>query len=131
MEQQVQQPRKFGVGVGSVLLLFATIAYWRGHLILAPILAVPGGLLALGGLFFPTLLVPVERRWMAGATVIGNFNTRVLLTVAYYTLITPMGLVFRLLGRDPLDRHPQTGDSYWTRRSPVARALCTAIVTVR
>lgn len=112
------QPRKFGLSVGSVLLLFAAIAYWRGHPILAPILAGPGGLLALGGLFFPTLLVPVERRWMAAAMVIGTFNTRVLLTVAYYALITPVGLAFRLLGRDPLDRHPHTGDSYWTRRAP-------------
>ena len=118
MEQQVQQPRKFGLSVGGVLLLFAAIAYWRGHLTLAPILAVPGGLLALGGVLFPGLLVPVERRWMAAAMVIGTFNTRVLLTVVYYLLITPIGLVFRLLGRDPLDRHPQTGDSYWTRRSP-------------
>jgi hypothetical protein len=118
MSEHVQQPRKFGLSVGGVLLLFAGIAAWRSHPTLAAVLAVPAAALVLGGLVAPAALVPVERRWMAAAAVLGAFNTRILLTVAYYLVITPVGLILRVAGRDPLDRRLHSGPSYWTRRPP-------------
>lgn len=118
MEQVAPQPRKFGLSVGSVLLLFATLAHWRGHPTLAMVLAAPGALLVVGGLLAPALLIPVERRWLAVAGIIGAFNTRIILIIAYYLLITPVGLAFRLFRRDPLERHTPTGATYWTRRPP-------------
>ena len=118
MSAPPQEPRKFGLSVGGVLLLFAGIAAWRNHPTLAVALAVPAGALLLGALVAPALLVPVERRWMAAAAVLGAFNTRILLTVAYYLLVTPVGLILRVAGRDPLDRRLHSGESYWTRRPP-------------
>ena len=41
----------------------------------------------------------------------------VALLLVYYGLVTPIGLVFRLMGRDPLQRRfDRALDSYWIRR---------------
>ena len=47
--------------------------------------------------------------------VIGN----VLMALVYYVLVTPVGLVFRLMRRDPLDRElDPEAKSHWVRRPP-------------
>ena len=110
--------RSFGFTVGGALVLLGLVAAWRGHPLLAAVLAFPGGLLVLGGLLAPSWLAPARRRWMAMATVVGAFNARVILTLAYYLIVTPVGLAMRLVARDPLDRRLKTGESYWHRRPP-------------
>ncbi len=50
---------------------------------------------------------------------IGFVVSFVLLAIFYYIVITPIGLVFRLMRRDPLCRKfDKTADSYWLRRRP-------------
>jgi hypothetical protein len=44
--------------------------------------------------------------------------TRVILTVMYYLVFTPIGLIMRALGRDPMNRS-LTGESYWIERTVV------------
>jgi hypothetical protein len=51
---------------------------------------------------------------------IGFVVSFILLAVFYYLVITPIGLVFRLMGRDPLCRKfDNTTDSYWLPHKPV------------
>ncbi len=51
--------------------------------------------------------------------VIGN----VLMALVFYLLVTPVGLVFRLLGRDLLDRKlDPEAPSYWSERPPPRKA---------
>jgi hypothetical protein len=54
---------------------------------------------------------------MKFAELIGAVMTRVILVVAYYLVITPIGLLLRLLGKDLLDIGTAGGDrdSYWRR----------------
>jgi len=113
-----QLEKSFGRAVGGVLLVIGLLALWRGHPYLAAALAIPGGLLVLGAFLAPSWLAPIRRRWMAMAAVIGAFNTRLILTLAYYLIVTPVGLVMRLVARDPLDRRLGTGESYWRKRGP-------------
>ena len=46
---------------------------------------------------------------------IGWIISHLVMAIFYYGILTPLGLVFRLMGRDPLQRHmdPKT-DTYWT-----------------
>ena len=108
--------RRFGVTVAIPLALLAGLGVWRGHTILPIVL---GGLATvLGGLAFvaPGLLAPVHTVWMRFAHALGWFNTRVLLGVVYFVVMTPTGFVMRLLGRDPLDRRLRDRPSYWVAR---------------
>ena len=108
--------RRFGFTVAIPLALLAALGTWRGHTVL-PVLF--GGLaLTLAGfaLLAPKLLGPVHKVWMAGAHGLGEFNARVLLGLVYFLMMTPMGMIMRLVGRDPLDRRLKDRPSYWVER---------------
>jgi hypothetical protein len=108
--------RKFGLTVGTAFAVFGAISWWRGHELPPRILWTLAGLLIVPGLLAPSILGPVQRGWMAFAMVLGHINTRIILTVLYYLVMTPVGLVMRLF-RDPLDRSlKDTRDSQWVRR---------------
>jgi hypothetical protein len=63
------------------------------------------------------VLKPVYSAWMKCARVLGWINTRFLLCVAFYLVITPIGLVLKLCGSDLLemkiDIHKET---YWKKK---------------
>jgi hypothetical protein len=76
-----------------------------------------GILAALGalGYFLPGALRPVYILWMALAFPIGWLVSHLLLLMVYYLAITPIGLVMRLTGHDPLQRRlDRAAESYWT-----------------
>ncbi|HXU83361.1 MAG TPA: SxtJ family membrane protein [Polyangia bacterium] len=110
--------RKFGLTVGGVFLAIAVYLALR-HRIRVPFYVVVslGSLLTLGGALAPSLLSPVQRVWMGLAHVLGWINARVLLSVVFFLIMTPMSLVMRLFGRDPLKRRFEKGRaSYWEDR---------------
>lgn len=111
--------RKFGLVVGGILLAMAALWILRHrHPLAARINLAIGGALVVGGVLAPTLLAPLHRVWMALAGALGWFNSRVLLGFVFYVLLAPIGLVLRLLGRDPLSRHfDRKRTTYWHERT--------------
>lgn len=76
-----------------------------------------GGLLALGaaGFLFPPLLRPIFVAWMVVAFPIGWCVLHVALAVVYFGVLTPIGCLFRLAGRDLLQIRPSAErSSYWS-----------------
>lgn len=65
------------------------------------------------GLTGTRLALPFYWAWLGIAYVMGNIMSRAIIAVVYYLLFTPIGLLSRAVGRDPLQlKKPQT-DSYW------------------
>jgi len=61
----------------------------------------------------PEFLAPVYRAWIRFGHVLGAVSSRIVLTVLFFVIFAPAGLVMRLLGRDPLNRRfDQDLDSY-------------------
>ena len=75
--------------------------------------------LVVSALGVPAALSPVYRAWMAVGSALGWINTRILLGAVFFLVVTPIGAVMRLTGRDPLRRkfEPRGG----TYRIPSAR----------
>ena len=96
--------RSFGISVGTVLLLIAAFLLWRGRTTGATIAGGVGAVLLLFGLTYPPLLYYPSKAWWALAAVLGYVNARIILTVAFLLVLTPIGLLWRALGRDPLTR---------------------------
>ncbi len=94
--------RSFGISVGVVLLGIAAFLVWRGRITIAEIVGGIGALLLLLGLTRPMWLKWPSDWWWKMAMVLGYINARVILTVAFTLLLTPMGLLWRVIGRDPL-----------------------------
>jgi hypothetical protein len=56
-------------------------------------------------LLAPLALKPVYRIWIKIGDLLGWINTRIILGVIFYLLVTPMGIFMRLLGNnDPMQR---------------------------
>ena len=65
----------------------------------------------------PTILTWFYRVWLKFGMIIGGIISKIILVVLYYGVFTPFGLVFRVLGKDPLNRRlDPKSTSYWTLR---------------
>lgn len=96
--------RSFGLIVGGIFLVIGIWPMiWRGEGARLWALSV-GALLVPLGLLIPAVLAPVFKAWMKVGHVLGWINTRIILGILYYGLITPMGTVMRLFGWDAMRR---------------------------
>jgi hypothetical protein len=102
---------------GLWLLFFGFLAGWQslfGEPALAAALAFLAVAVGALGLFKPYAVRSVFVGWMVLAFPIGWLVSRVLLASLYYGLFTPLAVVFRALGRDPLRRRAQPAvATYW------------------
>ena len=96
--------RQFGLMVGGIFLFIGLWPFvWRQEAVRIWVV-VPGALLATAGLIVPGLLKHVYQGWMWVGHVMGWINTRIILGILFYGIVTPMGLVMKLTGRDPMRR---------------------------
>lgn len=106
--------REFGLIVGGVLLLLSSWWLYRGKFPNASHVTMPvGAALVLLGLVLPRALVLPNRAWMAFAEVLSFVTTRIILAVVFFGIVTPIGVVKRWFGWDPLHRRAAPGESYW------------------
>ncbi len=107
---------KFGITVGTVFGLLGALLCWRDKdyyyyfLILCGAFIIPG-------VIAPMTLKPVEKVWMGAAKRMGWVMTRVILSILFFLVFTPMGLVAKLFGKQFLDlKIEKRKKSYWNYR---------------
>ena len=113
------QLRSFGLIVSAG---FAVIASWpvafRGQPPRTWALMLAATLAAMA-VCIPSALRSFHRVWMTVGEALGWLNTRIILTVAYYLVVVPIGLIRKFSGNDPMgrtfDRHAAT---YKVTRTP-------------
>jgi len=96
-------------------VVFAAIAWWRGNPTTTTVLGGLGCALILAGLLIPTYLGKVEREWMRLAHLISKVTTPIVMGLMYLLVLTPVGLLRRALGGDPMV-HEAHEQSYWKPR---------------
>ena len=94
--------KSFGKAVGGFLLLLAAVLWWRGRVTNAEIMAGIGAVLVVLGFIAPRLLKWPSVVWWKFASILGYVNARIILTIAFLIVLTPLAFLWRLLGRDPL-----------------------------
>jgi len=105
--------RSFGLSVGTVLLAVAGYLLWRGRVVGAEVTGGIGAVLVLGGLVAPRLLKWPSALWWKLTFALGYVNARVILSILFVIVLTPIGLIWRAIGRDPLARR-RTSWPGWT-----------------
>jgi hypothetical protein len=100
-----KQLRSFGLLTGALIAaIFGLLLPWIWEYTWPRWPWAVGGVLATWGLVAPGTLLPVYRVWMKFAAVLGWINTRLILGFVFYAMITPIGLVARLFGRDSMQK---------------------------
>jgi hypothetical protein len=114
--------RKFGIVFGLVLAAVALVSLWRGREQLVAPLLTGSALLVLLALVKPLLLTPLYGVMLRIAGYMGWFNTRLILVIVYYLVFTPVAVLYRLMGKDPLSRSfDRDAATYWRKKDPGER----------
>ncbi len=61
----------------------------------------------------------VKKWWMAFASALGWFNTRLILTFFYLFVLSIPALILKLLRKDLLDRRFSNAETYWSKKTPL------------
>jgi hypothetical protein len=112
--KRFRQEREFGLLVGGILALLGGWGVWRGRVGPVPgLLLSVGALLLLSGALFPFALRVPYRAWMTLAEALSVVMTNVILVLVYFGIVTPVGLLRKAVGGDPLRRRGKPTASYW------------------
>jgi len=99
-----RQLRSFGFLWGGVLTLVAVWPFVVHQETMRTWALILAGLCILVALTQPRWLQPLYRGWMKVGHGLGFVNTRILLSIGYFFVLTPIGVIRRLLGKDSLHR---------------------------
>lgn len=114
MSRPFRAEREFGLIVGGVLLVLRLWWLYRGKFETAGlVLTLIGSALVLLGAFTPRVLVTPRKLWMKLAEGMAYVSSRIILAIIFFLVLTPIGLVKRALGWDPLQRRSASRDSFW------------------
>jgi hypothetical protein len=116
LKEDPREWRKFGLNSALVLALLAGVLYWREVLPKEVTLAVLAGLLAV------TVGAVAQSRWLRGpyrvgmrvSHALGRVVAPLVLGLVFFLVLTPLGLLLRLLGKDLLRlRRDPAAATYW------------------
>jgi len=109
--------RKFGITVGIIFMIITGLLFWKEKESFQIFLTI-GTILFVLGIAIPVVLKPIYWVWMILATILGWVMTRVILSLLFYIVFTPIGLIPRLLGKQFIElQWNKTSSTYWNYRS--------------
>jgi hypothetical protein len=100
-QSETQRLRRFAIVMAVAFAALGALLLWRGRE-WGDVFFYVAAFFLLSGLIAPRQLAPIERVWMKLAHLLGTVMTAVILTLTFFLVITPMGIVLRLIGKDLL-----------------------------
>jgi hypothetical protein len=113
-KKSLRTEREFGLLVGGVLILLSAWWLYRGKFPSLAHIALPlGAVLVILAALLPRALILPNKAWMALAEALSFVTTLIVLAFVFFFVVTPIGVIKRLFGWDPLHRRADQSDSYW------------------
>ena len=117
IKSETSDLRGFGITVGIIIMVIAGLLFWKG-IQSFQIIFIVGIILSISGVMIPIILKPIFWIWMIFATIIGWIMTRVILSLLFYLILTPIGLILRMFGKQFLElKWNRSNITYWNYRS--------------
>ena len=108
--------RKFGITISIILMIIAGFLFLKEKESYQIFLTV-GTILFMLGILVPAILKPIYWIWMIFATILGWIMTRIILSILFYVILTPIGLISRVFGKQFLElKWNKTNITYWNNR---------------
>ncbi len=117
MQQKIKLPsnRNFGIVFSIVFLIISLWPLLSQNDIRIWSLIISGIFLILG-LINSKLLLPLNKIWFKFGILLGNFIAPIVMGIVYFMVVTPTGLIMRLLGKDLLNLKKNNKDTYWIEK---------------
>ncbi len=105
--------RSFGLVFAVVFLVVALLPLWGGGDIRVWALIVAAAFLVLS-YTVPKVLRPLNRVWFLFGLLLHKIVSPIVMGILFFITVTPIGLIMRALGKDPLNQAFDRGaDTYW------------------
>ena len=117
MKQNIKLPsnRNFGIVFAIVFLIISLWPLLSQNEIRSWSLIVSIIFLTLG-LVNSKLLLPLNKIWFKFGIFLGNFIAPIVMGIIYFFVVTPTGLIMKMLGKDLLNLKKSNKDSYWIKK---------------
>tara|TARA_Y100000590_G_scaffold365712_1_gene424699 strand:- start:603 stop:989 length:387 start_codon:yes stop_codon:yes gene_type:complete len=69
------------------------------------------------GLINSTLLTPLNKLWFKFGIFLGNIISPIIMGIIFFFVITPIGFIIRLIGKDVLNLKYNSDKSYWIKKA--------------
>ena len=117
MQQNIKLPsnRNFGIVFAIVFLIISLWPLLSQNEIRLWSLIVSIIFLTLG-LINSKLLLPLNKIWFKFGILLGNFIAPIVMGIIYFFVVTPTGLIMKMLGKDLLNLKKSNKDSYWIKK---------------
>lgn len=113
--------KKTGISVGVVFILISLLLWYLGKASFV-YFSITGGLFVILAFISIPILRPFHKLWMMLALLMGFVMSRVILTILYYIVLTPIGLLAKTVGKKfmPLG-FDKKASTYWEKRENTAK----------
>lgn len=113
----LRKVKQFGFAFACILLVTGSINFLKGYINLSIWFYSFSIVFISLAMLLPRFLAPVYAVFTKIMRVIGFINTKIILCLVFYCMVTPIGLAMRFLKKDPLekqiDKHKTT---YWIKK---------------
>ena len=113
--------RAFGTFFSLVFGVIAIFTYIEGVLLLAACSGLTSVLLIVSAVVKPRALTPLNKIWLRLGLYMGAVVNPMVLGVLFFGVITPMGILMRVYGRDELHLKETGKDTYWRVREEASK----------
>ena len=115
-EIKISSNRSFGIVFFIVFLLIALYPLLKGNDLRIWSLVISFVFLVLG-LINSKILTPLNRLWFKLGLLLGKFISPLIMGIIFFIVVTPIGIIMRLLKKDLLNLKYNKKETYWIDKS--------------
>ena len=115
-EIKISSNRSFGIVFFIVFLLIALYPLLKGNDLRVWSLIISFVFLILG-LINSKILTPLNRLWFKFGLLLGRFISPIIMGIIFFVVVTPIGIIMRLLKKDLLNLKYNKKETYWIDKS--------------
>ena len=108
--------KSFGIVFFIVFLLIATYPLLKGNDVRVWSLLISFGFLILG-LMNSKILSPLNKLWFKFGLILGKIISPLIMGIIFFVVVTPIGIVMRVLKKDLLNLKYSQKETYWIKKT--------------
>ena len=75
------------------------------------------------GLFNSKILTPLNKLWFKLGVLLGNFIAPIIMGIIFFFVVTPTGIIMKLLRKDLIKLKKNNDESYWIEKKDIKSSM--------
>ena len=119
---KISSNKRFGIVFAVVFSLIALWPLLKGNEIRLWSLIISIIFLTLG-LFNSKILTPLNKLWFKLGVLLGNFIAPIIMGIIFFFVVTPTGIIMKLLRKDLIKLKKNNDESYWIEKKDIKSSM--------